>query len=177
MATLTPSVSSLFLLLIIILTTPTPSSAADITAICGKAADKSFCHSFLNRTRAGKPSEDLVAAGKIVLDAGHGAASGTRQYVKSLVVQTTDAKIQGRYKTCLELYSDVSKSISKAKASFVAGDYVAAGIHVTAAQTYSDTCNEEVVGLYSDVPQMHRVLFNILDIGLVIANMLIKRVV
>ncbi|CAN0878304.1 Pectinesterase inhibitor [Linum grandiflorum] len=171
----------LLLLLLICITTTTPSAAVDIVPICDETSDKAFCLRFLNSTRAAKPSADLAEAGKIALAISRRSASRNRRYIKYLVAHATSnsssgGDVRGRYKTCLALYSNAGKSISRAKQSFAAEDYDSANVYAGAARSYADTCEEELVGLggHKKVHETHRLLFNVLDIVLVVTNKLLR---
>ncbi|CAL1377865.1 unnamed protein product [Linum trigynum] len=144
-------------------------------ALCEKSINHTFCLNFLNST-AGIPAADLLGAGEITLNASLHEAQDTRNYVKTLVGQTTiDPKQKQSYETCLDNYDVAIGAISEAKASLLSGDYETANIEISAAQTDSDTCNDEVKGAAAaaaELVERNDYLFNVLDVALVITNKL-----
>ncbi|CAH2035992.1 unnamed protein product [Thlaspi arvense] len=165
--------SSLMFLLLIISSYAITSS--EMSTICDKTLNPSFCLNFLNTQFA---SPNLQALAKTTLDATQARATKTFKRLQSIIDGGVDPRSKLAYRSCLDEYESAIGNIEEAFEHLASGDGMGMNMKVSAALDGADTCLDDVKRLSSvdaSVVDNSKKIKNLCGIALVISNMLPRR--
>ncbi|KAF8109160.1 hypothetical protein N665_0102s0068 [Sinapis alba] len=150
-------------------------SEGDISTICSKAKNPSFCFNFFKSTPATK-TLDLFGVAKFLINDASQDASVTQKQFESLAKSTIDLRSKNIYTQCLENYKNALGEFDAALKALEAKDNASLNIKVSAAMTDGDSCNS-VLPSVKPSPQLLKQISdidNLSGIVLVISNILPK---
>ncbi|EOA39303.1 hypothetical protein CARUB_v10012316mg [Capsella rubella] len=150
-------------------------TSSEMSAICVKTLNPSFCLNFLNPKFA---SPNLQALAKTTLDATQSRAKQTFKRLQSIIDGGVDPRSKLAYRSCLDEYESAIGNLEEAYEHLASGDGMGMNMKVSAALDGADTCLDDVKRLRSvdaSVVNNSKAIKNICGIALVIANMLPRR--
>ncbi|ESQ30779.1 hypothetical protein EUTSA_v10011818mg [Eutrema salsugineum] len=165
--------SSLMLLLLIGSSYAITSS--EMSTICDKTLNPSFCLNFLN-SNFGSPN--LQALAKTTLDSTQARAKQTFKRLQSIIDGGVDPRSKLAYRSCLDEYENTIGNLEEAFEHLASGDGAGMNIKVSAALDGADACLDDVKRLRSvdsAVLNNSKGIKNFCGIALVISNMLPRR--
>ncbi|XP_059630023.1 pectinesterase inhibitor-like [Cornus florida] len=145
-----------------------------ITSICSSTTNPSLCVQSL-KSDPRTASADLKGLGAISIDIAQSNAKSTLNMIVSLVKQTTDPKLKGRYDTCRENYDDSVSDFDECRKFLKSGDYASLNTYASSALDGPDTCNDGFEGPPAEPPQLqaaNKKLEGLCSIVLAISNRL-----
>ena len=131
----------------------TKLSGNEVQEICSTTQNPSFCVQTLNsdpRTAAA----DLKGLAGISIDMAKASAKETATLISSLVENSSDPKLKGRYQTCAENYDDSIDSLDDCTKSVSSGDYNSLNFQASAAMDGPVTCLDSFDGPPKDPSQL-----------------------
>ncbi|KAL0853835.1 hypothetical protein Bca101_058987 [Brassica carinata] len=150
-------------------------SEGDISTICSKTKNPSFCLNFFKSTPATK-TLDLFDVAKFLINDASQDASVTQKQFESLAKSTADPRSKNIYIQCLENYKNALGEFDAAIKALEAKDNASLNIKVSAAMTDGDSCNSELPSVKPN-PQLLKQISDIDNpsgIVLVISNIMPK---
>lgn len=150
-------------------------TSSEMSAICDKTLNSSFCLNFLNQKFA---TPNLQALAKTTLDATQTKATETFKKIQSIIDGGVDPRSKLAYRSCLDEYEMAIGNLEEAIEHLASGDGMGMNMKVSAALDGADTCLDDVKRLRSvdgSVLNNSKGIKNLCGIALVISNMLPRK--
>lgn len=150
-------------------------TSSEMSAICDKTLNPSFCLKFLNPRFS---SPNLQALAKTTLDVTQAKATKTFKILQSIIDGGVDPRSKLAYRSCLDEYESAIGNLQEAFEHLASGDGMGMNMKVSAALDGADTCLDDVKRLRSvdaSVVKNSKGIKNLCGIALVISNMLPRR--
>ncbi|KAF8095188.1 hypothetical protein N665_0339s0057 [Sinapis alba] len=150
-------------------------TSSEMSTICDKTLDPSFCLDFLNSEFS---SPNLQALAKATLDATKVRATQTFKRLQSIIDGGVDPRSKLAYRSCLDEYENAIGNLEEAFEHLASGEGEGLNTKVSAALDGADTCLDYVKRLRSvddSVLNNSKGIKNLCGITLVISNILPRR--
>ncbi|CAF1929906.1 hypothetical protein Bca4012_072704 [Brassica carinata] len=150
-------------------------TSSEMSTICDKTLDPSFCLDFLNSEFS---SPNLEALAKATLDATQAKATQTFKRLQSIIDGGVDPRSKLAYRSCLDEYENTIGNLEEAFEHLASGEGEGLKTKVSAALDGADTCLDYVKRLRSvddSVLNNSKGIKNLCGITLVISNILPRR--
>ncbi|CAA7048102.1 unnamed protein product [Microthlaspi erraticum] len=148
----------------------------EVTTICSKAKNPSFCSNFFKSTPQTK-TLNLPGVAKFLINDASREALDTQKQFESLVKGAADPRSKDIYTQCSENYKNALNEFNAALQALADMDGGSLNIKVSAAMTEGDSCNSELPRVKTS-PQLLKKIYdidNLSGIVLVISNILPKK--
>ncbi|KAL1193102.1 Pectinesterase inhibitor 1 [Cardamine amara subsp. amara] len=121
-------------------------TSSEMSTICDKTLDPSFCLNFLNSKFS---SPNIQALAKTTLDATKARATQTFKRLQSIIDGGVDPRSKLAYRSCLDEYEGAIGNIEEAFEHLASGDGMGMNMKVSAALDGADACLDDVKRLSS----------------------------
>lgn len=151
-------------------------SEGEVSTICSKAKNPSFCSNFFRSTPQTK-TLNLPGVAKLLINDASREALDTQKQFESLAKGATDPRSKNIYTQCSENYENALSEFNAALQALADMDSASLNIKVSAAMTNGDSCNSELPSVKPS-PQLLKKIYdidNLSGIVLVISNILPKK--
>ena len=172
---------SYFLLLVILfISTPSPSSSAKlvlkvseftIDAICNKTLKPSFCLDILKSHADHPHNRDIAGLARIIIYLAYSDARTTRDQIQSLIQHTDNPQLKERYNSCFKNYVDAIGDIKKAKKRLNEGNKNGLSDAAASAMGEFNACGENFRQPPADPSTLLKSNDNMLDLSSIILVM------